>query len=214
MTELLPATISPDDRLLDGDEAARLLAHGSPGVPTIVDWEGHVLSSSVPEDDADNYLRKTCAAHEQILSALRTGQIRGLVYPSGTRDLRELPIEYWFLPGSDNVALRFANGGIATQTKVYFATSAVKKLAGHEEPTPTRTAKQKGGAPGTWNWIELVGALIRHADLNDLSDMQSVSAWAKWGQDWLDAKYDNHPSDSRIREVLTPYFNAYISSID
>lgn len=74
---------------------------------------------------------------------------------------------------------------------------------------PVSTGAKRGPKP-KWDWLNLMGEIVRIADQDGLSFFRSQAHLEEWASDWLarQAGEDAGPAESLVREHIAPIFHA------
>lgn len=77
-------------------------------------------------------------------------------------------------------------------------------------PALSEQAGAKRGPKPKWDWLRLMGELVRIADMDGLDELGSQADVERWARDWLMENHnaDTPPSESLIREHIAPVFKA------
>jgi len=77
-------------------------------------------------------------------------------------------------------------------------------------PLPANLAGAKRGPKPKWDWLNLMGELVRIAHLDGLDEIGSQADVERWASQWLAkaAGTDAGPADSLVREHIAPIFDA------
>lgn len=83
-------------------------------------------------------------------------------------------------------------------------------MAGSPQPTISEQTGAKRGPKPKWDWLKLMGELVRIADMDGLDHLGSQADVERWARDWLMENHnaDSPPSESLIREHIAPVFKA------
>jgi hypothetical protein len=171
------------------------------------------LSEKLVERQSDGTILSVASATKKLLHALFEGEVTAYVdaKPTLLTGLRFQQITYY----GDQVGL-----GPDPKDGRYWAAVDVdagdvrqlrtERTTAPPQPIAIERAGAKRGPKPKWDWLNLMGELVRIAHLDGLDEIGSQADVERWASQWLAeaAGTDAGPADSLVREHIAPIFAA------